>query len=56
VAQVSLEIGGVYIGTKQGDLSTSAYQFDVRGKGFLDLSNKHYIDFTAHDPTNFKFL
>jgi hypothetical protein len=43
-----LEIGGVYIGTKQGDLSTSAYQFDVRGKGFLDLSNKHYIDFTAH--------
>lgn len=49
-----LEIGSVYIGTKQGDLSTSAYQFDIRGKGFLDFSSKHYIDFTAHGPNQFQ--
>jgi hypothetical protein len=49
-----LEVGVWYSGaTLQQNRYVSGLQYDVRGKGFLDFGNKHYLDFVVHGPNRF---
>lgn len=47
-----IEAGVWYTNYMIGNKNTSGVQFDIRGRGFLDMKGKHFLDFTAHGPTN----
>lgn len=47
-----IEAGVWYTNYLLGNKNINGIQFDIRGRGFLDLKSKHFLDFTAHGPTN----
>ncbi len=47
-----IEAGVWFTNYMIGNKSTSGIQFDIKGRGFLDMKSKHFLDFTAHGPTN----
>lgn len=47
-----IEAGVWYTNYMIGNQNIAGIQFDIKGKGFLDAKNKHFLDFTAHGPTN----
>lgn len=45
-----IEMSILYSNFKFGDKSITGYQYDIRGKGNLDIAKKHYFNFTIHGP------
>ncbi|HEY1055844.1 MAG TPA: hypothetical protein VGE24_11935, partial [Emticicia sp.] len=45
-----LEVGLGYSRFVNSDYQVGAYQYDVKGRGFLDFKQKHYLDFLIHGP------
>ena len=48
-----IEIGGMYIGAFSEQSKLKALQYDVRGRGFLDFSKNHFVEFVIHGPDQF---
>ena len=47
------EISSIYVGTSSENNQFKALQYDFKGKGFLDFTNKHFAEFTIHGPDQF---
>lgn len=45
-----IEVGGGYNYFSTNRTVQSAYQYDIRGRGFLDFKQEHHFDFTIHGP------
>jgi hypothetical protein len=52
--RLPIDVGLLYNGYVLGNKQIGGYQFDIRGNGYLDFDNKHYVDFTLHGPNNFQ--
>jgi hypothetical protein len=48
-----LEIGATYVGAGGDNSQAKALQYDVKGKGFLDINQHHFLDFIVHGPDQF---
>lgn len=48
-----LEVGVGYSRFVNNAYSVGSYQYDVRGRGFLDFKQNHYLDFIVHGPNQF---
>ncbi len=46
----SLEGGGWYSHFNLNHKARSSFQYDIRGSGFLDFKQRHFMDFTVHGP------
>jgi hypothetical protein len=53
--RLPIEIGGGYLHYTIGKKTTSAVQYLAEGKGFLDVSKRHFIDFLLRGPNQFTF-
>ena len=45
-----LEIGVWYSTVQRNNSNINGFQFDVRGRGYVDIEKKHHLDFVAHGP------
>lgn len=52
--RLPVDVGLWYNSYTLGNRKLGGFQFDVRGKGFLDFDSKHFIDFVLHGPNNFE--
>lgn len=50
-----VEIGGGFMHYSFGKQTTQAFQYLAMGKGFLDFSKKHHLDFTFRGPNQSAF-
>lgn len=50
-----IEISTIYNRFDSPFQKAQAFQFDVRGKGFLDFKKNHQFEFIAHGPNRFNF-
>jgi hypothetical protein len=50
-----ITVGGGYLSYTLGDKTVSAYQYNADGRGYLDFSKKHYLDFILRGPNQFQF-
>lgn len=48
-----IEIGFMSNTLRSSEENVSAIQFDINGKGFLDIKNKHKLEFIARGPDRF---
>lgn len=53
--RLPIEVGAWYNHFMVGRELKQAVQFDIRGSGFLDFANQHYVDFVAHGPNQLNF-
>ncbi|MDZ7877120.1 MAG: hypothetical protein U5L45_05595 [Saprospiraceae bacterium] len=53
--RLPIEIGGGYLHYAIGKKTTAAFQYLAEGKGYLDPSKKHFIDFLLRGPNQFTF-
>ena len=45
-----IEVGGAYNHFETGGLRYASYQYSIKGAGFLDFKNQHFLDFTIQGP------
>lgn len=48
-----LEAGVWFNYYQLGERTFTAFQYDFRGKGYIDWKQKHFLDFTIHGPNQF---
>ena len=53
--RLPVNVGGGYMQYTLGKKTTSAFQYFADGKGYLDASKKHFIDFILRSPNQFAF-
>jgi hypothetical protein len=51
--RLPISVGITQLNYKIGSTDYHAFQYDIRGKGFLDFEKNHYIDFVAMGPNNY---
>ena len=50
-----VQVGGSFLNFNIGGVSTIAYQYIGEGKGFLDIKEKHHVDFAVRGPNELNF-
>ncbi|OYU65428.1 MAG: hypothetical protein CFE22_13965 [Cytophagaceae bacterium BCCC1] len=50
-----VQVGGSFLNFNIGGVSTVAYQYIGEGRGFLDLKEKHHVDFAVRGPNELNF-
>lgn len=53
--RLPIEAGALFMNFNLGGQSVAAYQYMILGKGYLDFSEKHHIDFTIRGPNELQF-
>ncbi len=53
--RLPVNVGGGYLQYTLGKKTTSAFQYFADGKGYLDASKKHFIDFILRGPNQVAF-
>lgn len=53
--RLPIEAGAMFMNFNLGGQSVAAYQYMISGKGYLDYSEKHHIDFTIRGPNELQF-
>jgi hypothetical protein len=53
--RLPIEVGGGYLHYTIGKKTVSAFQYLAEGKGYLDVSKRHFIDFLLRGPNQFTF-
>lgn len=53
--RLPVEVGMSFLNFNFGDKKIIAYQYIASGKGFLDFSKKHFIDFSVRGPNEILF-
>jgi hypothetical protein len=48
--RLPIEVGVAYSKFSSADYTVGSYQYDVRGRGFLDFKQNHHLDFVIHGP------